>query len=58
MSNNTGKQIDKQELKSTPETPLMPIEEMKKFISILTRADEIQGNYAYNGLLFFPSNHL
>ncbi len=57
--NNTSQPTEKQksdqtnDSKAATETPVMTQKQMKEFISTLSNADGIQGDYAFNGFLFF-----
>ena len=53
--NNTSQPTEKQKSDNNEAAtvPTMTEAEMKEFISILTRSDDLQGDYAFNGLLFF-----
>jgi cAMP phosphodiesterase len=52
MKNDTTNEIKTPEEKTT-ETPKMTEEEMKKFISVISNTQEIEGDYLFNGFLFF-----
>ncbi len=45
--------LDEQPSKPTTETPKMTEEEMKKFISVVANTGQIQGDYVFNGFIFF-----
>lgn len=53
MNKDTTKEIKTPEENTTTEIPMMTEEEMKKFISTMSNMGEIQGDYVYNGFLFF-----
>ncbi len=52
MNKHTTNEIKTPEEKPAAEKPIMTEEEMKKFISVIC-SSEIQGDYSFNGFLFF-----
>lgn len=54
MNNTTKQQENKnKDLKPAIEMPVMTEDEMKKFISTVSNTESIQGDYVFNGFLFF-----
>lgn len=53
MNKDTTNKIKTPEENTTTKPPKMTEEEMKKFISVISNAQEIEGDYVHNGFLFF-----